>query len=135
MAGPATQGGTKTENLKACLAVAESEEKARAKGEEGHKGRGNMWRIFLRLVQRVWKTGNIPHQMQWVVIVLIPKGNSGNFYDIGLLDPICKVLKKMFEVRLTNLECHDCLHNFPANRSRSTTALEAKLAQQLAFRE
>ena len=45
--------GMKAENLKVWLVMAESKEKARAKREEGYKGRGNTWRIFVRLVQHV----------------------------------------------------------------------------------
>jgi hypothetical protein len=79
--------GMKAEHLKQWLRMAESEEKARAEGVEGYKGCGDTWRIFVRLLQHVWEMGDIPQQMRWVVVVLLPKGNSGDFRDIGLLDP------------------------------------------------
>merc|ERR1712194_757062 len=127
--------GMKAEHLKQWLGMAESEEKARAEGDDGYEGRGDTWRIFVRLVQHVWETGDIPQQMRWVVVVLLPKGNSGDFRGIGLLDPCWKVLEKILDGRLANLECHDCLHGFLADRGCGTTILKTKLAQQLAFLE
>jgi hypothetical protein len=38
--------------------------------------------------------GNIPEQMSWMVIILLPKG-GGNFQGIGLLDPYWKVVEKI----------------------------------------
>jgi hypothetical protein len=127
--------GMKAEHLKQWLSMAESEEKSKAEGGEGYEGRGDTWRIFVRLVQHVWETGDIPRQMRWVVVVLLPKGNSGDFRGIGLLDPVWKVMEKILDGRLANLECHDCLHGFLANRGCGTAILETKLAQQLAFLE
>ena len=75
------------------------------------------------LVQHVWEMGDIPQQMRWVVVVLLPKGNSGNFRGIGLLDPAWKVLEKILDGRLANLECHDCLHSFLADRGCGTAIL------------
>ena len=44
-------------------------------------------------------------------------------------------MEKILDGRLANLECHDCLHGFLADRRGGTTILETKLAQQLAFLE
>ena len=65
-------------HLKQWLVMAESEEKARTKGKEGYKECSNTWRRFVRLVQFVWKTGDILQQMQRVVVVLFQKGNNNN---------------------------------------------------------
>jgi hypothetical protein len=35
---------------------------------------GDNWRLFLKLSQAVWDHGNIPPQLLWVIVVLIPKG-------------------------------------------------------------
>ena len=49
------------------------------------------------------------------------------------MNPIWKVLKKVLDGRLVNLQCHDCLYGFLANRGCGTTIIEVKLAQQLAL--
>ncbi len=42
----------------------------------GNKNAGDNWRLFLKLAQAVWDHGNIPPQLLWVIVVLIPKGVS-----------------------------------------------------------
>ena len=42
--------------------------------KNGSAGAGGKWRLFVKLIQAIWRTGNIPHQMLWVIIVFIPKG-------------------------------------------------------------
>ena len=39
-------------------------------GEEGHEGAGDTWRLFMRLLQHMWDTGEIPRQMLLSVVVL-----------------------------------------------------------------
>jgi hypothetical protein len=43
---------------------------------EGHgiDGAGDSWRLFVQLVQAAWAQGVIPHQLLWIILVLIPKG-------------------------------------------------------------
>ena len=69
--------------------------------------------MFTSLIHAIWKTGVIPHQMLWMVVVLIPKGND-NYRGIGLLDPMWKVIKVVIDKRLQCLEYHDCLCGFLA---------------------
>ena len=59
---------------------------------EGYAGAGDAGRTLIRLVQKVWEMGCIPHQMLWVAIILLSKG-GGNYRGIGLIDPIWKVLE------------------------------------------
>ena len=73
--------------------------------------------------------------MLWMVVVLIPKGDSGNYHGIGLLHPIWNIMEKILDARLVKLECHDCMHGFLAGRGTGTAILEAKLAVQLAYKE
>ena len=69
-------------------------------------------------------------------MVLIPKGNSGDFRGIGLLEVIWKVLEKVIDARLSStIDLYDALHGFRAGRGCGTGIMEAKLAQQLAFIE
>ena len=46
------------------------EEKATKEGEEGHEGAGDTWRLFVRLLQHVWDTEEIPWQMLLSVVAL-----------------------------------------------------------------
>ena len=55
--------------------------------------------------------------------------------DIGLQNPIWKIIEVAMDDRLKVLELHDCLHGFTAHRGCSTAIMEAKLAQLLAFLE
>ena len=73
--------------------------------------------------------------MLWTIIVLIPKGNSGDFRGIGLLEVIWKVIERVLDERLSTIPTHDALHGFRAKRGCGTGIMEAKLAEQLAFLE
>ena len=48
-------------------------------------GVGNNWRKFILLVQAIWDHDEIPPQLLWVIIILIPKG-GGDYRGIGLLE-------------------------------------------------
>ena len=126
-------GGTRgiwAETIKGWLRGMEREEWE----EEGKAGAGDAWRMFLKLIERLWETGCIPQQMLWMVIVLLPKG-GGDYRRIGLLDSIWKVVEAVMDNRLKVLDYHDCLHGFLAGRGTGTATTEVKLAQQLAYIE
>ena len=98
----------RAEDLKSWLAGVEAEEE---QGEEGGmEGAGDTWRLFVELVQSVWETGEIPRQLRYIIVVLIPKGNSGDYRGIGLMEPIWKVIEGCIERRLQVLPCHEVLH-------------------------
>ena len=63
----------RAEDLKSWLAGAVAEE------EQEVEGAGDNWRLFVDLVQSVWETGEIPPQLRYVIGVLIPKRNSGEY--------------------------------------------------------
>ena len=69
------------------------------------------------------------------IVVLTPKGNSGDYRDIGLLEVIWKLIERVLGERMSEIEVHDSLHGFRAKRGCGTGIMEAKLAQQLAFVE
>ena len=53
------------------------------------------------------KTGEIPRQMLLTIVVLIPKGNSSKeFRGIGLLEIIWKLLGRVLDLRLSEIELH-----------------------------
>ena len=74
--------------------------------------------------------------MCWVVMVLIPKGQGG-YRGIGLLKLIWKVLERVIDIRLENINLHDSnsLNGCLAGRGMGTGIIEAKLAQELAHLE
>ena len=98
--GRAGGGSTmQAEDTKSWLRGIKREEEAAKEGKEGFEGAGDTWRLFVRLLQHVWDTGEIPQQMLLSLVVLILKG--GNEYrDIGLLEVAWKVLKGVSDGRL-----------------------------------
>ena len=96
---------------------------------EGYGGARDMWRLVVKLIHHIWETGEIPRQMLWIIVVLIPKGNSGDFRGIGLLEVLWKVLEKVLDALLSTIELHDALHGFRAGRGCGTGIMEAKLVQ------
>jgi hypothetical protein len=71
--------------------------------------------------------------MTWEIIVLLPKG-GGNYHGIGLFEPFWKVVEKILVKQLALIKFHDCLHGGLPKRGTGMTSIEAKLAQQLAWR-
>jgi hypothetical protein len=97
----------------------------------GNKNVGDNWRLFLKLAQAVWDHGDIPPQLLWVIVVLIPKG-GGDYHAIGLLEPMWKVWEHMMDRQLNRIPLHESLHGCRDGRSTGTAVMEAKRAQQLA---
>ena len=106
----------------------------REEEDEGREGAGDKWRTFVLLIQTIWEHGEIPQQMAWIIIVLLPKGN-GDYRGIGLLEPLWKCVEILMDTRLHVIEFHDCLHGFLTGRGTGTATTEVKLAQQLAYLE
>ncbi len=63
--------GIKAEHLKEWL-----RDMKRKETEDGVEGIGDRWRMFVTLLQAVWDWGDIPTQMTWMIIVLLPKGGG-----------------------------------------------------------
>ncbi len=63
------------------------------------------------MVQIIFEHGEIPVQMQWVIVVLIPKG-GGDYRSIGLIEPVHKMVQLVVDGRLEIIDFHDCLHSF-----------------------
>jgi hypothetical protein len=126
--------GMKAEHLKGWLDAIQRKEKAAREnpGRVGNTELGSKWRIFLELIQVIWDWGEIPKQMSWMVIVLLPKG-GGNFRGIGLLDLCWKVVEKLMVRRMAIIEFHPSLHGGLPKRGMGMATIEAKMAQQLAW--
>ena len=61
------------------------------------------WCLFVRLVQAAWTHGMIPHQLLWIIVVLIPKG-GGDYCGIRLLEPIWKCIERVIDHQLDAIE-------------------------------
>ncbi len=128
--------GMKAKHLKGWLNAIQHKEKV-ARDNPGGVGSSELrtkWRIFLGLIQTIWDRGEIPEQMSWMVIVLLPKG-GGNFHGIGLLDPCWKVVEKIMVRRMAIIEFHPSLQGGLPKHGTGTATIEAKLVQQLAWIE
>ncbi len=101
---------------------------------QGADGAGDNWRLFVWLVQAAWTHGEIPHQLLWIIVALIPKG-GGDYRGIGLLEPIWKCIERVIDHRLDSIKLHDSLHGRRNKHGTGTTIIEAKLAQQLSYLE
>jgi hypothetical protein len=108
----------------------------REEDPEGHSidGAGDDWPLFVQLMQAAWAHGTIPHQLLWIIVVLIPKG-GGDYRGIGQLEPVWKCTKRVIDHRLEAINLHDSLLGCRNNRRTGTAIIEAKLAQQLSYLE
>ncbi len=55
--------------------------------------------MFTTLIQTIWDRGEIPQQMAWMTVVLLPKG-GGDYRGIGLLEPFWKKIDILMDRRL-----------------------------------
>ena len=115
--------GLRTDQLKDWLEAATREENP----DTTH------WDVLVKLVQHVFASGEMPEELAWSSMILLPKG-GGQFRGIGLLESIWKVISSIMNRRFTNhIAFHDALHGFRAKRGTSTAVIEAKLLQQWAM--
>ena len=83
------------------------------------------------LVKHVWRTGEIPQELECTILVLVMKG-AINTQVIGLLETLWKVLEALIYTRLrASLKMHDILRGFRAGRETGTAIMELKIAQDL----
>ena len=50
--------------------------------------------------------------MLLVIVVLIPKDTVSDYWGIGLLEVIWKLLERVLDARLLKIDLQDCLHDF-----------------------
>lgn len=118
------QSGIRAEHLKQMLASATKEKCT----PEDRKG----WELVCRLVQHMFETGEIPQELSWSIMVLIPKAN-GDMRGIGLLEIIWKTCSSIINSRLQDsIQFHEALHGFRKQRGTGTAILETKLLMQRA---
>ena len=108
--------------MKEWLRDAVLEEDEETEGIEGFTGKGDRWRIIVKLIQTIWEKGKIPQQMGWVTFVLKPKGGRDS-RGIGLLEPFWKSTEILINKRLQVVEFHDCLHGLIGGRGMGTVTI------------
>jgi hypothetical protein len=73
--------GMRAEHVKTWLSDIRHKEKVARENPGRIADTGNLgkkWRIFVEMIQVIWDRGEIPMQMSWMVVVLLPKG-GGDF--------------------------------------------------------
>ncbi len=61
--------------------------------------------------------------MQWVIVVLLPKGGR-DYRGIGLIEPVHKTVQLVVDGRLEIIDFYDCLHGFLSGRGTGTAIVE-----------
>jgi exonuclease III len=90
------------------------------------------WKQICKTVQQIFETGDIPQEMTWSILVLIPK-TSGGARGIGLLETMWKICSSIINKRLQEgIPFHESLHGFRPGLGTGTASLQAKLQIQLA---
>ena len=79
--------GMHAEDVKAWLHGIKLEEDP--KTGPNNENAGNNWHRFVALIQAIWDHGDIPPQLLWMIVVLIPKG-GGDYHGIGPWNPCGK---------------------------------------------
>ena len=64
------------------------------------------------IVQHMWQTGEIPQDLGWTVLVLIPKGTTETRF-VGLLETLWKVVEALIDTFIiASLQFHYVIHGF-----------------------
>ena len=72
--------------------------------------------------------GDIPQELGWNVLVLIPKGTTDT-RGIVLLYTLWKVVEELIDTRIrASLQMHDISHGFSSGRGTGMAIMELKLA-------
>ena len=78
---------------------------------------------LLDLVHHMWRKGEIPQELGWTVLVLIPKGNTDT-RGIRLLETLWKLVEALINTRLrASLHMHNVLHWFRSKRQTGTAVM------------
>ena len=90
------------------------------------------WACLIDLVQHMWRTREIPQELGWAILVLIPKGTTDT-RGIGLLETLWKVVEALIDTCLhASLQMHKVLYGFRVGRGTGTAIMKLKLVQELA---
>jgi exonuclease III len=83
------------------------------------------------LCKKIFLTGAVPKRMREGVLVLLPKNGSTEFRGISLLDCVYKLISTCINTRAArNIQFHEGIHGFRAERGCQTAIYEAKADMQ-----
>ena len=83
------------------------------------------------LLQHMWRTGEIPQELVWMILVLITKETTDT-RGIVLLETLWKVVEALIDTCLhVSLQMHGVLHKFRSRRGMGASIMELKLAREL----
>ena len=89
------------------------------------------WQNMVDITQFMWKHGDIPREIGWKTLVLIPKGKTDT-RGIGLLKYLWKVVEAIIDTHLRASIClHVVLNGSHTGRGMGTETLELKMAQEI----
>ena len=87
---------------------------------------------LVEIVQPMWRTGDIPQELVWNVLVIITKGTTDT-RGIGLLETLWKVAEVLIDnCRRAILQFHDILHGLRSGGATGMAIMDLKLVQYLA---
>ncbi len=72
-------------------------------------GEGDNWHLLDGFIQAIRTQGEIPQQLTWVIVVLLPKGGK-DYRGISLFEPLWKVAERIVDRQLNALPIHKVLH-------------------------
>ena len=80
----------------------------------------------------MWRTGEIPQELVWNILVLIPKVSTDT-WDLGLLDTLWNVVEAIIDTHLlASIHFHGVIHGFRARRGKGEAIMYLNPAQELA---
>ena len=93
--------------------------------------RTERWMCLVDIVQHMWCKEDIPQELEWTILVLIPKGTTDTL-GIGLLETLWKVEEVIIDTCLRAcLQFHDVLHSFRSRRGTGTSIMDPNITQEL----
>ena len=82
--------------------------------------RPEKWNRLVELVQRMFRTGEVPTKCVWSFLAVIPKPDGGQ-RGVGLVEAAWKVCEAIIDTRVKKvIRFHDILHGFCQTRDTST---------------
>ena len=87
---------------------------------------------LLDIAQHMWRTEEIPQELGWAILVLIPEEVTDT-RGIGLLETFCKLVEALIDTRLISIiHFRDVLHGLRDGIDTGTDVMELNIAQDIA---
>ena len=85
----------------------------------------------MKLVQHMWESRTPPTELIWIILVILPKGNTYT-WGIGLLEVLCKLVEAIIDTRINmGVTFHDALNGFRACRGTGMLIVELNMDKEL----